>query len=261
MSIRINAPVLAVGVNVAVFVILRLIAAVLHLTGSGSAADILPWVEMPAGAAALARVPWTVVTYMFSQFDAMHLIVNMLILYWVGSLYCAFCGQRRFWWLYFSGGLCGALVFMALYALPGVDGADSAVLVGSSASVFALLTATALKMPRMRVNLFLLGEVELRWIAVAFIAIDFVIGLGGENVGGHIAHLGGVAAGAMSVWLRRPALRLRPLRRRRQAPRVHTDAGDEAELNAILDKIKSSGYGGLTDRERRRLFEISSRIK
>lgn len=243
-----------IAVNTTIFFVLRIAAAVMNLSGHTELQDtMLGYVEMPSAFGALAMRPWTVATYMFSQFDAMHIIMNMLILYWIGTMFAFTASSRRIWQLYVAGGLGGAALFLIWFAM--VPSSAVTYLIGSSASVFAIMTATAIKMPRARVRLLLIGDVELRWIVVAILAIDLLIGTGGDNFGGHLAHLGGVVAGA--------AYALLPLRSKRKAPvrPLDTQADDSRSLDIILDKIRSSGYASLTAEERRRLFEISSRIK
>ncbi len=77
-----------VGINIAAFLCLRIIAVVLNLSGNIHLQQpMLEWVALPATLERLASRPWTVLTYMFCQYEAQHLILNMLILYWAGSLY------------------------------------------------------------------------------------------------------------------------------------------------------------------------------
>lgn len=246
-----------IGMNIAAFLTLRIIAVVLNLSGNiHLQQSMLEWVEMPADPALLAMRPWTPLTYMFCQYDAMHLILNMLILYWIGSMFATRWGSRRLFMLYICGGLGGAVTYILLYVLsPGLS-ASSAFLIGSSASVFAIMTAVAIKMPRLQVRLFLLGDIPVYIVVILIIAFDVVLGSSGSNIGGHLAHLGGVAAGAIFCYM--PQLRLH----RYKAPaNLRASTPDTRALDAILDKIKSSGYSSLSPAERKTLFEISSRIK
>lgn len=246
-----------VGINIAAFLILRIIAVVLNLSGNTHLQQtMLEWVELPASIPLLVTRPWTVLTYMFCQYDAMHLIMNMLLLYWTGSLYSSVWGGKKLVHLYIYGGLAGAVTYILLYALSPALSPDGAFLIGSSASLFAVMTALAIRMPRLQVNLFLLGSVPVFAVVIFIIAFDIVLGAGGNNIGGHLAHIGGVAAGALYCYL--PKIRLRSYSR---APEVTATPDDTRNLDAILDKIKSSGYASLTPSERKTLFEISSRIK
>lgn len=275
-----------IGVNIAVFVALRLTAIAGIFSGSPALIDsLLPWLELPASLSQLAAHPWTVITYMFTQWDLMHVVFNMLWLYWFATIFLTISSSARMVVLYFGGGLCGALFYVAVCSLlPAGVLATGSYLLGSSAAVLAIVTSVAILMPRFRMMLFLLGSVEIRWIALATIVL-VLIGVTGSNAGGELAHLGGITAGVVySLCMRRgtdliaPLLRLpsrvkslfdRP-RARRQAP-VNPEPprttpggltpGEREELDLILDKIKKSGYTSLTSAERDRLFSVSSRIK
>ena len=67
-------------------------------------------------------------------------------------------------------------------------------LVGASASVLAIVAATAYREPNYRVQLFLFGAIRLKYLALVVIGID-ILSITSSNAGGHIAHLGGALAG------------------------------------------------------------------
>lgn len=75
-----------VFVNIAVFIILNIATLILSISGQ-PAQLALGLVEMPSQLSALAVRPWTVFTYMFSQYDFLHLLFNMVWLYWFGSIF------------------------------------------------------------------------------------------------------------------------------------------------------------------------------
>lgn len=258
-------------INVGIFVLLRLAALIAVLAGSGPQV-VLHWVEMPSNPGMLLAVPWTLFTYMFAQYDFFHLLFNMLWLYWFGEIFLFADSSRRMLALYIYGGLAGALLFMACYAALGRYG----LLIGSSASVLAVVVATAVMHPDFRMNLLFLGAIPLKWVAIVTIAIDF-LSLGGGNSGGHLAHIGGAAAGLVYAFglkngldITRPFCHLADwlagLFDRRPSPavrnrRAKASRSDEDTLDEILDKVKKSGYASLTQAEKRRLFDVSNRIK
>lgn len=210
------------------------------------------FLDLPAGGAFLLR-PWSPVTYMFTQTDVLHCLFNMLWLYWFGSLWMKFSSSRRLVWLYIVSGLGGALTFIIL-TLAG-DGHPGLYLEGASAAVLGIVTATAIMIPDFKLNLMLLGFVRLKWIAVATVIL-YILGGAGLSNAATWAHLGGVIAGAAyALWLK--YVRLRPQITDR---RSLTEAEARAELDSLLDKVRTSGYGSLTANERRRLFELSHRV-
>lgn len=277
-------------INVAVFLVLRLIAivAILTLDKSLTTAACMT-VELPASLPLLLRRPWTLITYMFAQIDVLHILFNMLWLYWFGSIFTSLTTVRRLLPLYIYGGLGGAILFIAAYnTLPYFAGSEG-LLIGSSAAVIAIVTATAFMAPDYKVGLLFLGPVSLKWIAAVTIGIDF-LSVTDTNAGGHIAHLGGALTGmAYILMLRRgvdlaapfnraadsivnslrrmaDSLRRRPSSGRHKAPHrtkgySTASAADAADLDIILDKIKKSGYSSLTAAEKKRLFDVSNRIR
>lgn len=279
-----------VVINIAVFLALNIITIVMIFAGEESGRFIVEqWVAMPGNFGRLARHAWTPLSYMFSQIEPLHLIFNMLWLYWFGIVFQLMSTPKRMIGLYLLGGLGGAALYLlAVNTIPYFAG-HGGLLIGSSASVIAIVTATAIMAPDYRMNLLFLGAVSLKWIAIVTIGID-LLSVTGSNAGGHIAHLGGAAVGAIfalglkrghditaplnslidaivNLFRRRP--KVRPARFRASgapsAPRPKApsaaSAADQAELDNILDKIKKSGYSSLTADERARLFDVSRRIK
>lgn len=279
-----------VVINIAVFLVLNIISIVMIFAGEESGRFIVEqWVAMPGNFGRLTRHAWTPLSYMFSQIEPLHLIFNMLWLYWFGIVFQLLSTPKRMIGLYLLGGLGGAALYLlAVNTIPYFAG-HGGLLIGSSASVIAIVTATAIMAPDYRMNLLFLGAVSLKWIAIVTIGID-LLSVTGSNAGGHIAHLGGAAVGAIfalglkrghditaplnslidaivNLFRRRP--KVRPARFKASgapsAPRPKApsaaSAADQAELDKILDKIKKSGYSSLTADERARLFDVSRRIK
>ncbi len=261
-----------VWVNVAVFVLLRLIAIVFVFSGRPDYIDMmLEQVELPSSPAVFMTRPWTLVTYMFAQYDLLHVVFNMLWLYWFGTMFTMTASSRRLLTLYLCGGLAGAVLFMLGYMVLPMFHSSYGSLIGSSASVIAVVTAVAILMPHFKMHLLLIGSVSVKWIAIVTIVL-VLVGVTGSNAGGEIAHIGGVIAGVLcGLWIkrghglsfRRPSRRQTPPEA--PSPSLSSDAGlsanERAELDAILDKIKKSGYTSLTSSERDRLFSVSRKIK
>lgn len=266
-----------IGVNIAVFLALRIVSVAGSIGGHDEwLATLLRWIELPGNMKLFVTRPWTAVTYMFTQYDVFHILFNMLWLYWFGELFLTLGTERRMAILYLYGGMAGAACY-GLTSLIIPAGAGGA-LIGSSAAVLAIVISTAIMMPDFKVGLLLFGPVSIKWIAIFTLIFDLA-GLGGSNMGGHISHLGGAIAGAAYALgmrngydITRPAAAFGRLGNKmwhsarnkikhRQANQTVSSPEDVAELDSILDKIKRSGYGSLNARERKALFEISSRIK
>ena len=144
----------------------------------------------------LIRRPWSIVTHMFVHLGVWHLVMNLLILWWMGGMFRSYFGDRRTLSTYLMGGLSGWLAYVVLLNLvPGFGGGGFAL--GASAAVMALMVATAVYLPDLTIRLFLLGSVKLKWVALAYVLLDYAALSRGANVGGHIGHLGGAAYGLL----------------------------------------------------------------
>ncbi len=200
---------------------------------------------LPAGWGVILR-PWTLITYMFTQTDVLQAVFNMLWFYWFGTMLEHISSRRRLLTVYILSGIGGGMLFMLASAQgQGLEGASSAVM-----GVVALV---ACSIPNHRINLFLLGEVKVKWIGLVTILI---FSFGGGSVATNMAHAGGVIVGLLIAaysYLRRP-------RYKSVYGRGISTSQAREELDMLLDKVKRSGYNSLTANERRRLIELSHRI-
>jgi membrane associated rhomboid family serine protease len=266
-------------INIAIFVLLHLVAFV-GVIMNVPAQGMIQWLQVPSNLSQLLYAPWTLITYMFTHYDLLHILFNMLWLYWMGRIFLEYFTPKRLSALYLLGGLGGALLYLlAMNLLPHFIGSN-AYLMGASASVIAIVVAVAIWAPDYKIGLLFIGEVSLKWVAIITIGID-LLSVDAGNAGGHIAHLGGAAVGAIyATALRRGTDITRPLnaaldwlaslfsRRDKgigapvggtayNSQHQATDEPTEAQIDAILDKIKRSGYTSLTDKERDLLFRAS----
>jgi membrane associated rhomboid family serine protease len=206
-----------IWVNVVVFV---LVNAALIITKLGG-------LELPVGiedcfglattsdVEVLMRRPWSIFTHMFAHIEIFHLIFNMILLWWMGSIYQAEVGSRRLLSTYLTGGLAGFVFYiLAFNLLPGLKAQIPLGVVpyalGSSAAVLSIFTAAATQNPNRKVKFILFGSVELKYIALAYVLFDY-FGLSqgdGVNAGGKIAHLGGALFGYMLITLGRKGINL-----------------------------------------------------
>ena len=277
-------------INIAVCVILHLATLVAWMI-TGDQAAVLQWVELPSDLSLLIRRPWTLVTYMFSHYALLHILFNMLWLYWLGRIFMEYFSPKQLTGVYLLGGWGGALLFLLAYNLiPSLAG-NSVFLIGASASVLAVIVATAVYAPDYKIGLLFLGEVAIKWVAIVTVAI-YLIGMETGNIGGNIAHIGGALVGAwFALRIKRGRDITRPLNavldavvgifngrsfswsaarrgnkakhqqattQQRQQP-SRFDTVSEEELDRVLKKIKDAGYDALTDAERDMLFKASRR--
>ncbi len=256
------------GINCAVFFILS-VAALVARFGAPEWSLLPGWFEMPGSVSAWIMRPWTLLTYMVTQVEFLHLFFNMLWLIWFGDILMSTLGQRHLLGLYLCGGVAGGLLYLAAASWVPALCPPGSVLIGSSASVLAVMAATAFRSPDYTFHLFFIGDVRLKWIAVFMIVLAF-IGLGGGNAGGQVAHIGGVAFGSLQGLLLRRGIDIfgRHGRSRQQFKRrpakvlsaIEQHRRDAARLDELLDKIRISGFNSLNKKEREELDRLSQKI-
>ena len=143
-------------INIGIYLLQTLVAIFLLLFNVQGGLPV-HWFEMPADVMKLVVQPWSVVTYMFFHAGLLHLLFNMLWLYWFGQLFLYNFSAKHLRGLYLLGGIAGALLYLLAYNLfpyfhPLVN---ESMLIGASASVLAIVVASAVSMPDFRLNLLL----------------------------------------------------------------------------------------------------------
>ncbi|MEJ7778621.1 MAG: rhomboid family intramembrane serine protease [Daejeonella sp.] len=263
---------LFIGINVLVFLAINLFAAGEFLTGGDTpGADWLTLqLSMPAYYSAIPYKFWTIFTYMFTQREFFHLLFNMLWLYWLGIIFLDFLNKRQFIFTYLAGGVMGALLYVLAYNLiPVFSGSvERSFLIGSSASVMAIVVATATLVPNFTIHLLFFGGVKLKYLALVYFILD-IIGISGTEPGGSIAHIGGAVMGFIYVRLLnngndlstifKAGSRLKVVKNKTSGPPQAANLPDQDAIDRILDKISRSGYESLTKAEKEQLFKASSK--
>jgi len=151
-------------------------------------------------------MPWTVLTSMFIHQpfpDFWHIVANMLTLYFFGSYLLGLVGEKRFFIIYFIGGIIGNIFFMlwALFfggVLGGVfyvfQASIFSTVYGASGAVFAVAGVLVAMSPRLKVFIIPIPVPLPLWVAVigGFLVISFFPFVAWQ------AHLGGLVVGLVS---------------------------------------------------------------
>ena len=270
-------------INIAVFILIRLLGILLLLFNLQDF-PILLYLQLPASPTALLSRPWTLFTYMFTHFEFLHILFNMLWLYWFGELFLQVFNERQLGGLYVLGGLAGALLFVVSYNLLPYfqEVASFSFLMGASASVMAIVFAISFYRKEIEIHLLLFGRIKLIYLALFTFVID-LLAMTSDNAGGHIAHIGGALFGiwfasryAQGKDLTAPINRLidKLVNLGKRKPKMSVTYGGRsnkdweynarkqqqaANIDAILDKLKRSGYGSLSADEKKQLFDASKK--
>jgi hypothetical protein len=218
---------------------------------------------------------------MFLHEDLLHILFNLLFLYFGGRIFNDLLSSKRLLAVYVLGGVAGAVLFILAFNLFPVfgTGVNYAYALGASASALAVLVAIASYVPNYTVYLMLFGPVKLKWIAVISVVLD-LISIKNGNAGGHIAHLGGAAFGFIYAsqlkkgndWAKifntpfqiistlfKPKSKIKVVHRNPNKASVNgNDRSKQQVIDEILDKISKSGYESLSKSEKEILFKLSN---
>lgn len=270
-------------INLGIFILLKLITVLFTLFGHpGIEHLLLQYLGVPAHPTHLLYTPWTLFTYMFTHFGFLHLLFNLLWLYWFGSMFLNYFSGEKLTGVYLLGGICGALLYIIAYSVFPVFAVERYLswAVGASASVMAIVFAVCTYLPNHRIYVFLIGPVKLIHLAI-FTAIIDIISIPTGNAGGHIAHLGGALFGylftlslrrnrdiasGIVLWLKKLSTVFTDKKKMKVKHTKHASQMNDHEyneykknrnnrINDILDKISKSGYDSLTKEEKELLFK------
>ena len=122
----------------------------------------------------LIKRPWCIVTSLFASWGMWNLIFNMVILYWMGSIFLRYFTSNNLRGLYILGGIAGMIVFTGVFMLfPSLQLKDW---IGSmplcSACILAVCSALAFRVPDNTEPIPLIGPVKIKYIVIALAIVD-----------------------------------------------------------------------------------------
>lgn len=269
-------------INVAIFVIIAVASIIgFLLSNSTIPSALVSFLAVPADLNVLLTRPWSPLTYMFTHKDILHILFNMLWLYWFGMIFLEYLDQRKLTAVYILGGLSGALVYVFSFnVFPAFTGVVSeSVAIGASASVMAIVISIAAYVPDYQINLFLIGRIRIKYMALGILILTSFVDFS-SNSGGKLAHIGGAIFGYLytmnlrkgrdaarglnriidyfATWLK-PRKKLRVTHKKPATDHEYNQMKAERQksINNILDKISKAGYDSLTREEKDILFRES----
>lgn len=269
-----------IGANIVVFVLQNI------FDPAGSAGLIKRFFAFHADSLQSGMI-WTPLTYSFLHSTGsalpLHLIFNMVVIYFFGKTAIASLGQKRFLQLYFGAVLLGGLFWFAASFV-----SDAGSVIGASAAASALLIFFACLDPDREMLLFFVLPVKPRYLAYFLVGLA-VLGLffqelfaNGPNVVAHSAHLGGMLFGYLYfkyVYQANPydnsgTISLSFARFFKKPKTAKSTAGYtyrvnvsketrdlKGEVDRILDKINSKGFASLSANEKEILDEARDLLR
>jgi membrane associated rhomboid family serine protease len=267
-----------------VFLFTVLVDIIAKFTVNPEVSDFLQYFVLRSNIGVTLIRPWTLITNIYMHGGFFHLIGNALWLFFIGRVFLEYNNNKRFFTVFIGGGIAGGLLYMISYnlfdAFAEIVGVSS--LLGASGGVTAIIIGAAVLLPFYEFRPFGLFTIQLRWIAIIRLATDFISLPDLDNTGGTLAHLGGALFGFLYMkhvkgdlnipvfdmklkwpkWFnRKPKMNIDERKYYKKKTGNPTSAPPEnpnqAEIDAILDKISQSGYNSLSQTEKDKLFKAS----
>ena len=222
--------------------------------------------------------PWSIVTYSFIHSGFFHLFWNMYLLYFSSRLFLNLFSVKIFLNVYFLAVVVGAFTFLFSYALfPAFQNAAPS-MIGASAGVMGIFVFISTYSPDQEIRI-IFFNLKLRYLAIGFVLMD-IIQIPYGNAGGHLAHLGGAGLGFLyaqrlqngidiglpferfiakttDLFKKKPTLRTVHKKNisRKTKSTMTSDTLHQKQIDSILDKISTSGYESLSQKEKDYLFQ------
>ena len=233
---------------------------------------LMQWFSLDNNLDAFLTKPWSIISYGFLHADFIHLIFNMITLYFIGNLFIQYFTEKQALSFYILGTLFGGFLYViSQNYFPLFEGRNTT-LVGASAGISAIFIGIATYMPNYQIKIRFIGFVKFWHLAVIWLAFDF-IGLIGTNAGGSFSHLGGSLFGYLYVqqasnkktnlknmfssFFQRKEKPLKTVYKsaKKAKNKNKISSPNQQQIDSILDKISKSGYDTLTKNEKEFLFK------
>ncbi|GHE41043.1 rhomboid family intramembrane serine protease [Sphingobacterium griseoflavum] len=217
--------------------------------------------------------PWSLISYPFVYTGLLSLLFDCLWLFWMGNTFLNFLNRRQFLFIFISAVLLGGLSYPIFGTIPAFQNSAQVSYQGVSFALAALVTSIAALVPRSEIRLFLIGNISLKNLAIAYVALS-VIFIGMVNKAGAVSFLFAALWGLVvtrALQQGNDFSSFFQLQKRSKLKVVHhgkafkstmkyrhqSDLPNQEEIDEILDKISVEGYESLTSQEKEVLFKAS----
>lgn len=278
-------------INVTVFIFLLLLKVGFTIAGHGEIyVRFIENISLSTDFRELFFQPWSLVTHYFADANFLGILFNMLFLFYFGNIIHEFIGNKKLISLFVLGGIFAGLFFMVLANfIPYFAAKGSASLLGASGAVFAVVFGASTLLPDKVVQIFILGFVRIKYIALFYLIVSVSFSLSNTS---YLSQLGGALFGFLFIKLLQNGYDIgKPLHAffgfiaslfheapQNPPPRktvfhethfnqnransnysTKSDIPNEEEVDELLDKISKSGYDSLSKDEKIRLFKASQK--
>jgi len=174
------------------------------------------WLALYPGKVIFDGMIWQVVTYMFLHtMQVSHILLNMLMLWFMGAELEARWGSRFFVFYYLTTGIgAGILYVLGVWIHNLITGSTLALVVpvmGASGAIFGLMLAYGILFGERIIHFMMLFPMKAKYFVMILGAVEIMSiltnGVGGGEVA-NLAHVGGLVSGyltllAATAWQRR----------------------------------------------------------
>ena len=229
--------------------------------GIFSQSQLNQWLCVPQQLPLFLERPWTLFTYAFYHISIEHLFWNMLFLFSSGHIFFRLFKTKIFLNTYFFSLMGGGIAFLLWGHISPETNYNA--LLGASAAVIGLLFFVVTIFPAYKIYVFTF-RIQLLYFLLALILFD-CINIS-TNIGGKIAHFGGILSGLLIgfiykyffLYKKKPHIVLPPTITEPQTPYLSKNQKiKQHQIQKLFNKISTSGYDSLTDEEKKYLFQAS----
>jgi membrane associated rhomboid family serine protease len=272
-------------VNVIVFLVITIFKIIGKLYGGDTSlilSDLTTSIfTLKTNPAEFILQPWGLITSIFAHFGFMHLLFNMLFLYFSGKMLEQTIGQNKLLIIYILGGISGGLFEIIAHSIFPNLAINQIIIVGASGSVMAIFAGLAYYQPNTEILLYGIIKMKIIWLAIGYFVIDLV-GIGSNDGTAHFAHIGGALLGIflmkqnqkstgllnklasfinkikLPTFYKKNNLTVKKGGRPLTDEEFNQQKKEKQEItDKILDKISKSGYESLSKSEKEFLFKQS----
>ena len=258
-------------INIAVFV-LTLLLSVFQELYKGDLNWSVEWFSLDNNFSTFLTKPWTIISYGFLHADFLHILLNLITLYFIGNLFIEYFTQKQLLSFYLLGTVFGGILFLISQNYFPLFEGQTSILVGASAGISAIFIGITTYIPNYQLKVRFIGFVKLWHLAAIWVGLD-ILGLSGGNAGGHFAHLGGALFGFLyvkqasnkeiKIWdtlsslfsNKKKLLKTVHKSKSKSTNKTQNTSFTQQQIDVILDKISKSGYDSLTQAEKEFLFK------
>ena len=184
-------------------ILINLVAFILFAILMATNAKFLDYIAIKPSNILQGKYLWTFLTSMFMHGGFFHLFVNMLSLFFIGSLVEKILGKKRYLWFYLIAGLFAGLFFILTSYILKTD--LNIYAVGASGALFGLVGLLMFLTPDLPVYImFIPIPIKMKYAAPGILILLWIISALGNVPLGNTAHLGGLILGlAYGIYLRK----------------------------------------------------------